>query len=53
MITYTGTFKVIQQIVEWINGFTPSSSAVETKTYVDISGNTVNALYQITEVEDE
>ncbi len=51
-ITYTGTFKVIQQIVDWINNFVPAPSEdprFEVHQYTDINGNTVNALYQIME----
>lgn len=51
-INYTGTFKVIQQIVDWINNFVPAPSEdprFEVHTYTDINGNTVNALYQILE----
>ena len=36
-ITYTGTFKVIQQIVDWINNFTPSIGGLDDLTDVDIS----------------
>ena len=53
-IEYTGTFKVIQQVVDWINSFVPAPSEdprFEVHEYTDINGNTVNALYQI--VEDE
>lgn len=47
MIEYTGTFKVIQQIVDWINNFTPSGdSFFEEDEYVDINGDTVTALFQ-------
>lgn len=52
MIEYTGTFKVIRQIVDWINSFVPTPSEdprFEVHSYTDINGNTVNALYQITE----
>lgn len=52
MINYTGSFKVIQQIVDWINNFTPTPSddpRFEVHTYTDINGNEVNALYQILE----
>lgn len=52
MIEYTGTFKVICQIVDWINSFVPAPSEdprFEVHQYTDINGNTVNALYQITE----
>lgn len=54
MINYTGTFKVIQQIVDWINNFVPAPSEdprFEVHEYVDIKGDTVEALYQI--MEDE
>lgn len=53
MINYTGTFKVIKQIVDWINSFDPSAlnANFEVKEYTDINGNTVNALYQIIEEE--
>lgn len=53
-IEYTGTFKVIQQVVDWINNFVPAPSEdprFEVHEYTDINGNTVNALYQI--MEDE
>ena len=52
-ITYTGTFKVIRQIVDWINSFNPVDEHFEVKTYTDINGNTVNAMFQKVEVEDE
>jgi len=51
-ITYTGTFKVIRQIVDWINNFVPTPSEdprFEVHQYTDINGNTVNTLYQIME----
>lgn len=53
-IEYTGTFKVIQQVVDWINNFVPAPSEdprFEVHEYTDINGNAVNALYQI--MEDE
>ena len=56
MINYTGHFKVIQDIVDWINNFVPSPSEdprFEVHEYVDINGNTVNALYQVIEEDDE
>ena len=52
MINYTGSFKVIQQIVDWINNFVPAPSEdprFEVHTYTDVNGNTVNALYQVLE----
>ena len=52
MIEYTGTFKVIRQIVEWINNFVPSPTEdprFEVRQYTDIDGNTVNATYQVME----
>ena len=52
MIEYTGTFKVIQDIVNWINNFVPTPSEdprFEVHSYTDINGNVVNALYQIME----
>lgn len=46
-IVYTGTFKVIKQIVDWINNYTPSGdSQFEEGEYVDINGDTVIALFQ-------
>lgn len=51
-IVYTGTFKVVRQIVDWINNFVPAPSEdprFEVHTYTDINGNTVNALYQVLE----
>jgi hypothetical protein len=51
-ITYTGTFKVIRQIVDWINNFVPAPSEdprFEVHQYTDINGNIVNALYQVLE----
>lgn len=54
MINYTGTFKVIQQVVDWINNFVPAPSEdprFEVHEYTDVNGNTVNALYQL--VEDD
>lgn len=56
MINYTGHFKVIQDIVDWINNFVPSPSEdprFVVDEYVDINGNTVNALYQVIEEDDE
>ena len=54
-IVYTGTFKVVQQIVDWINNFVPTPSEdprFEVHSYTDINGDTVNALYQVME-DDE
>jgi len=54
MIEYTGHFKVIQDIVNWINNFVPTpseDSRFEVHSYTDVNGNTVNALYQV--LEDE
>lgn len=51
-IEYTGTFKTIQDVVNWINNYEPTPSEdprFEVHEYVDINGNTVNALYQIVE----
>jgi hypothetical protein len=53
MINYSGTFKVLRQIVDWINNFNPVDEHFEVKPYTDINGDTVNALYQKVEVEDE
>lgn len=55
MINYTGHFKVIQDIVNWINNFVPAPSEdprFEVHEYVDINGDTVNALYQVIEEEE-
>lgn len=51
-IEYTGTFKTMQDVVNWINNYEPAPSEdprFEVHEYVDINGNTVNALYQIVE----
>lgn len=40
MINYTGTFKVIRDIVNWINNFTPSTTDVEV-TQVLTSGTQI------------
>lgn len=53
-INYTGTFNVIQQVVDWINNFVPAPSEdprFEVHEYTDVNGDTVNALYQL--VEDD
>ena len=47
MITYTGTFKVIRQIVDWINAFSPEDTYFEEiDDYVNINGDTVTVLCQ-------
>ena len=54
-INYTGAFKVIQQIVDWINNFVPAPSEdprFEIHEYTDINGDNVTALYQAIEEED-
>lgn len=52
MINYTGNFKVIRDIVNWINSYVPSPSEdprFEVHSYTDINGNTVNAMYEVIE----
>lgn len=51
-IEYTGTFKTMRDVVDWINNFVPSPSEdprFEVHEYVDINGNTVNAMFQVLE----
>ena len=51
-IEYTGNFKTIRDIADGMNNYTPAPSEdprFEVHEYVDINGNTVNALYQIVE----
>lgn len=54
-INYTGTFKVIQQVVDWINNFVPAPSEdprFEVHEYTDINGDTVNVMYQVIEEDN-
>lgn len=51
-IEYTGTFKTMQDVVNWINNYEPAPSEdprFEVHEYVDINGNTVNAMFQVLE----
>jgi len=51
-IEYTGTFKTMQDVVDWINNYEPAPSEDPrwvVRPYVDINGNTVNAMFQVLE----
>lgn len=51
-IEYTGNFKTIRDIADWINNYTPAPSEDPrwvVRPYVDINGNTVNAMFQVLE----
>ena len=51
-IEYTGNFKTIRDIADWINNYEPAPSEDPrwvVRPYVDINGNTVNAMFQVLE----
>ena len=51
MINYTGTFKVIREVVDWINNYVPGGGSVffKQEEYTNINGDTVNVLCQLPE----